>query len=285
MTMWSGHKEGSAAHDFDLNCRNSTKKMGNTDRLKMTFDKVADLYDKARPGYPEQLIEDVLTLSEIPPDGTILEIGCGTGQATQLFAARGYAMLCLELGANLAVLAAKNCRQYHNVTIQNTSFEEWVVQEKFDLVISAQAFDWIPPEIGFSKAFESLKDSGFIALFRNDISDTDTEVSRALDEVHQNIVPHLAEQRKEGWDSVAKKTENHINASEFFKEAITRHYLWSEQYSPEKYINLIKTYSTFHTLDREMQHNLLSDIREVVEYYGGIEVQYVATLSIAKVKR
>jgi SAM-dependent methyltransferase len=282
--MCSGCKEGSVEHDFDLKCRNRAKKMGNTDRLKTTFDKVADLYDKARPGYPEQLIEDVLTLSEIPPGGTILEIGCGTGQATQLFAAHGYTMLCLEFGAHLAVLAAKNCRQYHNVTIQNISFEKWAVQEKFDLVISAQAFDWIPPEIGYSKAFESLKDSGSIALFRNDIPDTDTEVSCALDEVHQNIIPHLAEQRK-GWDSVAKKTENHIKASGLFKKVITRHYLWSEQYSPQEYINLIRTYSTFHTLDKETQHNLLSGIREAVEHFGGIEVQYVATLSIAKVKR
>jgi SAM-dependent methyltransferase len=55
-------------------------------KLKTTFEKGAELYDKARPQYPEQLVKDVLTLSEIPSNGRILEVGCGTGQATLLFA-------------------------------------------------------------------------------------------------------------------------------------------------------------------------------------------------------
>ncbi len=71
---------------------------------RTTFNNVADLYDEVRPGYPEALIEDALTLSGIPPDGRILEIGCGTGKATLPFARRGYAMLCLELGDKLAAV-------------------------------------------------------------------------------------------------------------------------------------------------------------------------------------
>ena len=35
--------------------------------LRTTFNDVARLYDEARPGYPEQLIEDVISLSAIPP--------------------------------------------------------------------------------------------------------------------------------------------------------------------------------------------------------------------------
>ena len=61
--------------------------------LRTTFNNVAELYDEVRPGYPEALIEDALTLSEIPPDGRILEIGCGTGKATLPFARRGYAIV------------------------------------------------------------------------------------------------------------------------------------------------------------------------------------------------
>lgn len=255
--------------------------------LRTPFDKIADLYDKARPGYPEQLVEDVLTLSEIPPDGSILEIGCGTGQATLPFAKRGYSMLCLELGETLAALAAKNCSQYLGVKVQNTSFEEWELQRKsFDVVISAQAFDWIPPEIGYPKAAESLEDSCSLALFRNDIPDTDTELSRALKEVRERTAPQLAEHEKgKPWDYLARKTEDQIKASGLFGEMVSKQYLWSEQYSAEEYTNLITTYLAFRTLDEETQHQLLSGVRTVIEQFGGIEVQYVASLSIAKVKR
>ena len=77
---------------------------------RTTFNKVARLYSEMRPSYPEALIEDVVSLSGIPPDGRILEVGCGPGQATVPFARRGYAMLCLDIGADLIAIAAEKCR-------------------------------------------------------------------------------------------------------------------------------------------------------------------------------
>jgi 2-polyprenyl-3-methyl-5-hydroxy-6-metoxy-1,4-benzoquinol methylase len=77
-------------------------------RLRATIDEVALLYDAVRPGYPEALFDDVVALSGIPPGGRILEVGCGTGQATVPFARRGYRILCVELGENLAAVARHN---------------------------------------------------------------------------------------------------------------------------------------------------------------------------------
>jgi 16S rRNA A1518/A1519 N6-dimethyltransferase RsmA/KsgA/DIM1 with predicted DNA glycosylase/AP lyase activity len=82
-------------------------------RLRATFDGAALLYDEVRPGYPEELFDDVVSLSGIPAGGRILEVGCGTGQATVPFARRGYRILCVELGENLAAVARKNLTGYH----------------------------------------------------------------------------------------------------------------------------------------------------------------------------
>lgn len=79
-------------------------------QLRTTFNQVALLYDQVRPGYPEALFDDVVSLSLISPVGRILEIGCGTGQATVPFARLGYRILCIELGKNLATVAKKNWR-------------------------------------------------------------------------------------------------------------------------------------------------------------------------------
>ena len=65
----------------DINARTS---------LRTIFDQAALDYDDVRPGYPGELIEDVISISAIPKDGRILEIGCGAGQATIPFAKRGY---------------------------------------------------------------------------------------------------------------------------------------------------------------------------------------------------
>ena len=81
-------------------------------RLRAAFDQVAPLYDIAHPTYPEELFDDVVSLSGVPKEGRILEIGCGTGQATMPLARRGYRILCVELGENLAAAARRNVAAY-----------------------------------------------------------------------------------------------------------------------------------------------------------------------------
>src|SRR4051812_31892173 len=108
---------------------------------KVTFDRIAALYDQVRSSYPEALISDVLRASGIAADGRILEIGSGTGKATELFARRGYRMLCVELGENLAAVARHKLAEYPGVEFYIGPFEDWPVEEgAFDVTISAQAF-------------------------------------------------------------------------------------------------------------------------------------------------
>jgi ubiquinone/menaquinone biosynthesis C-methylase UbiE len=52
---------------------------GGKDRLRSTFDGAAALYDEVRPGYPEGLFDDIVSLSGVPSGGRVLEVGCGTG--------------------------------------------------------------------------------------------------------------------------------------------------------------------------------------------------------------
>ena len=51
-------------------------------RLRQTFEEVPELYDRARPAYPTELFDDLVSLGRIPDGGRILELGCGTGKAT-----------------------------------------------------------------------------------------------------------------------------------------------------------------------------------------------------------
>jgi ubiquinone/menaquinone biosynthesis C-methylase UbiE len=110
-------------------------------RLRTTFDEAASLYDEVRPGYPEDLFDDVVSLSGIQPGGRILEIGCGTGQATVPFARRCYRILCVELGENMAAVARRNLEGYPRAEVRTGAFEDLPLQERaFDLAISATAF-------------------------------------------------------------------------------------------------------------------------------------------------
>ncbi len=107
---------------------------------RFLFDEVAELYDRARPRYQQVLFDDVISLSGIAPNGRILEVGCGTGQATLPFASRGFRMLCLGPGPALARLAREKLVSFPEVEVVPCTFEEWPLEaERFNLVISAQA--------------------------------------------------------------------------------------------------------------------------------------------------
>src|SRR5215210_5324503 len=130
-------------------------------RLRTTFDGDALLYDEVRPGYPADLFDDVVSISGIPAGGRILEIGCGTGQATVPFAGRGYRILCVELGENMAAVARHNLHRYPQAEVRSGNFEEWPLREgAFDLAISATAFHWLDPEVAYPKVAGTLGEGG-----------------------------------------------------------------------------------------------------------------------------
>ena len=54
-------------------------------RRARLFDEVPELYDRVRPTYPPELFADLVAITGIHEGSSVLEVGCGTGQATQLF--------------------------------------------------------------------------------------------------------------------------------------------------------------------------------------------------------
>jgi SAM-dependent methyltransferase len=255
--------------------------------LRTTFNDVAEIYDEVRPGYPEQLIEDVLSLSAIPPGGRILELGCGTGKATIPFARRGYRMLCLELSKNMARLAADLCQPFPGVGVRNISFEDWPLQEKaFDLVICAEAFHWMLPDIKFAKTAASLKSGGSIALFWHGHHSGKSKFFQEAEELYRKKVPQLAEMRRKTPEELQRETIAEIEGSDLFDNVVVRRYSWREVYSAEHYVKLVSTYSPVQRLEEDMRQSVLDDIRDLIGRHGGmVESEYISRLYVAKVKR
>ena len=133
--------------------------------LRSTFEEVAELYDRARPGYPAPLFDDLAALASLPDAARILEIGCGTGQATIALAERGYQVTSLELGAQLAAIARRKLSAFPGVEVVNADFEAWQAPHAdFDAVVSFTAFHWIDPALRFEKAASLLREGGALAV-------------------------------------------------------------------------------------------------------------------------
>lgn len=248
---------------------------------RSTFDEVADLYDRFRPSYPERLVDDVVAFSGISHDGCILEIGCGTGQATVLFARRGYSIRCVELGANLARLARRNCAEFPNVRIDVSSFEEWPAPcAEFDVVIAAKSFHHIDPVIGFAKSAHALKSGGALALISNIPQRENSEVHTAVQEVYRRQAPSLAEGARGGKDP---PLEDQIDATKLFGSVFMTRYRWNRTYDARAYTGLMETHSDHRLLPADQRAGLLKGIGEAIAAFGGsITVENVTRLCLAK---
>ena len=133
--------------------------------LRTTFDEDAELYDKARPGYPAKLFDDLAALGGLGPGCRVLEIGAGTGKATVPIARRGCELVAVELGARMAAVAKRNLADCPNAQVLEADFETWPLPaEPFDLVVSATAFHWLDPAVRMVKAAQALRPGGFLAV-------------------------------------------------------------------------------------------------------------------------
>ncbi len=133
---------------------------------RQTFDKVADLYAKVRQGYPAALYGDLGALGALSPSMRMLEVGCGAGQATVDLANKVRDLIALDPGAALIEAARQRLAQAANVAFVVSNFEDYAAEPaSFDLIVSAQAWHWIPPQIAYPKAADALTSGGWLAVF------------------------------------------------------------------------------------------------------------------------
>jgi SAM-dependent methyltransferase len=260
-------------------------------QLRQTFDHDAQLYDEARPGYPEALFNDIVSFSALPTQGHVLEIGCGTGKATVPMARRGYHLLGIELGANLAAVARRNLEPYPQAQVYVGTFEDWPgEQESFDLAISATAFHWIDPAISYQKTAQMLKPSGSIALFWH--VHVQSEASRGFfEEVQQIYLREVPEQtEKYGpllWpDEIAEPVKAEIEQTGLFRDVTVHRYRWDVIYDAASYLRLLSTYSNHIALDDQRRNRLFHDIADLINtrFDGRITKGYLAILYMAHKK-
>jgi len=129
------------------------------------FDEIAAEYDRHRPAYPDELLDQACQVAGIARDAHVLEVGCGSGQLTRGLVARGLRVTALEPGKSLIALARQNLADARDVEFVNATFEDAVLPfGQFQAVFSASAFHWVDPQVGWQKAADVLVPGGTLAL-------------------------------------------------------------------------------------------------------------------------
>jgi SAM-dependent methyltransferase len=143
----------------------------------LSFGGAASAYEQFRPGYPDELADEVIGYAGRPV-GAALEIGAGTGKATRLFAARGVAVTASEPDA--AMLAELRRHVPATVTTVHAAFEALPLTAGYDVVFVAAALHWTRPEHRWQRVAAMLKPAGVFASFGGPMHLADPAVEAAV---------------------------------------------------------------------------------------------------------
>lgn len=249
-----------------------TSSPGDRQRLRTTFGLDAEAYDRARPGYPAQLFNDLAELACIGPGCRVLEIGPGTGQATAPLAERGCAITGVELSAELAAVARRRLARFPDVSIEVSGFEDWPLPaEPYDTVVSATAFHWIDPEVRVVKAADALRSGGALATIATNHVAGGTErffveVQDCYERWDPTTPPNL---RLPPAADLSYPSEELVSSGRFGPSTFRR-YEREIEYTTAEYRALLSTFSGHIALDVEARAGLLDCITELIDTrYGG----------------
>jgi SAM-dependent methyltransferase len=255
------------------------------ERLRATFDDVAELYDRARPGYPPALFDDLVTLAGLPPGGRILEIGCGTGQATIPLAERGFELVCVELGENLAALARDKLARFPSVEVVNGAFETWDPDGSFDAVVAFTAFHWVDPAVRYEKSARLLRAGGALAVVstKHVLPEDGDRFFAEVQEIYDAVVPDPGNSPPSPPEAVGDMSSEIAGSGRFGAVAVRR-YVWDLAYSAEEYLNVLDTYSGHRSLPAATRRELYEGIRGRIEGRpnGRVRKTYLTILHVAR---
>lgn len=239
---------------------------------KYTFNYVAEQYEKYRPTYPEELIQDIILYSGLTKVDRILEVGCGTGQATSGFVSKGYKNItCIELGENLANFTREKFRNIEGINVINTSFEDWdEITNHFKLAISGTAFHFIEPSFGYKKVHKCLQQGGSMGFFWTvhvpQYDNLFTEIRRS----YQKYAPHLDDSKGQSPEEVITERKKMTSDSKLFHDLDVKEYLWYQEYSADDYVELLNTNSRHRLLDESNMSHLFKEIKNAIQSHGGL---------------
>ena len=257
--------------------------------LRETFETAADRYDAARPEYPSELFDDVVSLAKLEPGARLLEIGCATGKATRPFLERGFSVTCVELGARLAERARNNLAGLP-VVIDVGPFESWRGEpESFDLVFAATAWHWLDPTLRYEKAHRLLRPRGALAFwsalhaFPTGFDPFFTEIQAVYDEIGES---YEGEWPPPAPEEVADDSAE-IEASGLFEDVRVRRYLWRRRYTADEYVALLDTFSGHIAMADAKRARLYAEVRRRLASRpdGCVLRDWCAILHVASARR
>lgn len=252
--------------------------------LRAGFDRAAEDYQRTRPVCPPALFDDLVRLAGLEAGDRVVEIGCGTGQATVPLAERGLAVTAVELGAGLAAIARRRLAGFPAAAVVISSFEEWQPRgAPFDAVVAVSSLHWIDPELRYAKPHAIVRPGGAMVV-AGCLWARPADTERFWADVQED---YLAV----GYEGDPPPPPGEIGpwhfppeAGSLFEEVASQRYPFQMVYQSEDYLAILATQSSTRALGERASADFLARVRHRLESLGWPELTatFVGYLTIGR---
>lgn len=234
---------------------------------RLLFGEDAELYDRARPTYPDELFDDLVGFAGGP--GRAVDAACGTGKVTVGLAARGFGGVGVEADPSMAAVARRNLAPFGGWRVDGAQFEEWQPRTgdvPFDLITVGAAWHWFDAARAGEQAHRLLLPGGWLAIFGHDhrFDEDDPELRREIDAAYAELAPDR--------DPPAEAADRLPQSG--FGAPVVREYPVTLEYTAAEWVDRVLTSSDLRMRAPEVQRELLDRIARAVDAHGGIYVHH-----------
>lgn len=238
--------------------------------FRKVFDTIPEQFDKYRPRYSTELFADLIAYAEIAPGKSVLELGPGTGQATEPILCTGCDYHAIELGEHLAEMMRCKYGKYPNFNLVNDDFITYDFDsQRFDMIYSAATIQWIPEEIAFSKTFELLKPGGTLAmmLIIGDYKTPNEDLFNQIQKVYSEYFKPETEYKHGSF--------KYTNAPNYgYVDFEKREYYGKREFTADEYIAYCGTHCDHIVIPEPYSSKFFNGLREAVLEAGNEVVFY-----------
>ena len=237
-------------------------------------------YDRARPRYPDALVERIVAAS---PGPDVLDVGCGTGIAARQFQAAGGKVLGVEPDARMADFARRT-----GVEVEVATIEAWdPAGRQFDAVVAGQAWHWVDPVAGAARAAQVLRPGGLLAVFWN-VFELPPEVAEAFAAVYRRVLPDSPLRRlrpgtpRGAFAVFTAKTAGGLQEAGGFGEPEQWQFDWEQPYTRDEWLDVLPSTGTLTQAPPDKLAEVLAGTGAAIDALGGsITVRYMTLAVIA----
>ena len=230
------------------------------------FSAAAEVYERARPGYPDEAVAWVAERLGIGPGRDVLDLAAGTGKLTRQLVPLGARIVAVE---PIDAMRAELERAVPGVeALAGTAEAIPLADGSVDAVTCAQAAHWFRADEAVREIRRVLRPGGGLALLWN-VRDLDDPKHARVDEL---LAPHRSEflSGEEHWRAVLGPTEH-------------RTWRHEQRLTLEEYVDRVASTSFVGAMTAERRGGFLNEVRAALSGFPEpLEIRYLTEVYVCE---